>query len=79
MGCFTVFSGFIFGFFLLDSFKNSHSTFLPKVSRFTKQELYILQMRVLLDDPMKGKKNRKIGLGAFKRQGLQTGGSGLIS
>ncbi|KAL4815100.1 major facilitator superfamily domain-containing protein [Aspergillus spinulosporus] len=67
MGSFTVFSGFIFGFFLLDSFKNPHSTFLPKLSRFTERELHILQTRVLLDDPMKGKKKRKIGIGAFKR------------
>ncbi|KAL5049125.1 major facilitator superfamily domain-containing protein [Aspergillus fruticulosus] len=67
MGSFTVLSGFIFGFFLLDSFKNPHSTFLPKVSRFIERELHILQTRVLLDDPMKGKKKRKIGLGAFKR------------
>ncbi|KAL4988825.1 major facilitator superfamily domain-containing protein [Aspergillus falconensis] len=67
MGSFTVLSGFIFGFFLLDPFRNPHSTFLPKVSRFIERELHILQTRVLLDDPMKGKKKRKIGLGAFKR------------
>ncbi|RDW87036.1 Alternative sulfate transporter [Aspergillus mulundensis] len=67
MGSFTVLSGFIFGFFLLDSFKNPHSTFLPKVSRFTERELHILQTRVLLDDPMKGKKKKKIRGDAFKR------------
>ncbi|KAL4938276.1 hypothetical protein BDV06DRAFT_226164 [Aspergillus oleicola] len=67
MGAFTVASGFIFGFFLLDSFRNPHSTFLPGVSWFTERELHILQTRVLVDDPMKGKKKRKIGLGAFKR------------
>ncbi|KAL4782641.1 major facilitator superfamily domain-containing protein [Aspergillus varians] len=67
MGSFTVFSGILFGLFLLDSFKNPHSTFLPKVSFFTERELHILQTRVLIDDPMKGKKKRKIGLGAFKR------------
>ncbi|KAL2836645.1 major facilitator superfamily domain-containing protein [Aspergillus pseudodeflectus] len=67
MGVFTVFSGFIFGFFLLDSFRNPHSTFLPKVNWFTERELHILQTRVLLDDPMKGKKRRKIPLAAFKR------------
>ncbi|KAL4969849.1 major facilitator superfamily domain-containing protein [Aspergillus stella-maris] len=67
MGAFTVFSGFIFGFFLLDSFRNPHSTFLPKVSWFTERELHILQTRVLIDDPMKGKKKRNIGLSAFRR------------
>ncbi|OJJ03028.1 hypothetical protein ASPVEDRAFT_889509 [Aspergillus versicolor CBS 583.65] len=67
MGAFTVLSGFIFGFFLLDSFKNPHSTFLPTVSWFTDRELHILQTRVLLDDPNKGKKKRRIGSGAFKR------------
>ncbi|KAL4747392.1 hypothetical protein BDW72DRAFT_209644 [Aspergillus terricola var. indicus] len=45
MGSFTVLSGFIFGFFLLDSFKNPHSTFLPKLPRFTERELHILQTR----------------------------------
>ncbi|KAL3478257.1 major facilitator superfamily domain-containing protein [Aspergillus californicus] len=67
MGSFTVLSGFIFGFFLLDSFRNPHSTFLPKVSRFTERELHILQTRVLIDDPMKGRKKKTIGLDAFKR------------
>ncbi|OJJ52075.1 hypothetical protein ASPSYDRAFT_165157 [Aspergillus sydowii CBS 593.65] len=67
MGAFTVFSGFIFGFFLLDSFKNPHSTFLPTVSWFTDRELHILQTRVLLDDPNKAKKKHKIGPDAFKR------------
>ncbi|KAL4922001.1 major facilitator superfamily domain-containing protein [Aspergillus aurantiobrunneus] len=67
MGAFTVLSGFIFGLFLLDSFKNPHSTFLPWVSWFSERELHILQTRVLIDDPMKGKKKKKIPLGAFKR------------
>ncbi|KAL4930318.1 major facilitator superfamily domain-containing protein [Aspergillus undulatus] len=67
MGAFTVFSGFIYGFFLLDSFMNPHSTFLPWVSWLSERELHILQTRVLIDDPMKGKKKKKIGLGAFKR------------
>ncbi|KAK3393916.1 major facilitator superfamily domain-containing protein [Podospora didyma] len=67
MGAFTILSGFIFGLFLPDSFKNPHSTFLPKVKIFTERELHILQTRVLLDEPMKGKKKRKINWGAFKR------------
>jgi len=67
MGGFTVVCGFILGFFLPDSFKNPCPSFLPGFSFFTKRELHILQTRVLLDDPMKGKKKKKINLGAFKR------------
>ncbi|KAL5342202.1 major facilitator superfamily domain-containing protein [Aspergillus crustosus] len=67
MGAFTVLSGFIYGLFLPDSFKNPHSPFLPKWERFTPMELHILQTRVLIDDPMKGRKKKKIGAGAFKR------------
>ena len=67
MGLFTILGGFIFGFFLPDSFKNPSSTFLPRVSIFTERELHILQTRVLLDDPMKGKKKRHIGLSAFTK------------
>ncbi|KAJ1327038.1 MFS transporter ACS family pantothenate transporter [Microdochium nivale] len=67
MGAFTILGGFVFGFCLPDSFQNPHSTFLPKFTWFTERELHILQTRVLLDDPMKGKKKNKIGLDAFKR------------
>ncbi|KAK4187935.1 putative transporter [Podospora australis] len=67
MGGFTVICGFVLGFCLPDSFRNPCPTFLPKVSLFTKKELHILQTRVLLDDPMKGKKKKKINLGAFKK------------
>lgn len=67
MGSFTVLCGFILGFFLPDSFKRPHSTFLPRVQVFTDRELHILRTRVLLDDPMKGKKKKSIGLGAFKK------------
>jgi MFS family permease len=67
MGMFTILSGFVFGFCLPDSFRNPHSTFLPKRSWFTERELHILQSRVLLDDPMKGKKKKRIGLPAFKK------------
>ncbi|KAK3044445.1 hypothetical protein LTS18_001269 [Coniosporium uncinatum] len=68
MGAFTLACGFVFGFFLPDSFKNPHSTFLPKsVSLLTERELHILRVRVLLDDPMKGKKKKRIGIAAFKK------------
>jgi MFS family permease len=67
MGAFTVFSGCILGLFLPDSFKNPHSTFLPKYDIFTEREIHILRTRVHLDDPAKGKKKSKIGLGAFKK------------
>lgn len=67
MGVFTIFSGFILGFFLPDSFRNPHSTFLPRVNIFSERELHILKTRVHIDDPMKGKKKKKIGLAAFKK------------
>jgi MFS family permease len=67
MGAFTVASGFVLGFFLPDSFHNPHSAFLPKRQLFTARELHILQNRVLLDDPSKGKKKKHIDRGAFKR------------
>jgi len=40
---------------------------LPKWKLFTDRELYILQNRVLIDDPMKGKKKDRIGLPAFRK------------
>ena len=67
MGAFTVLGGFVFGFFLPDSFRNPRSTFLPNVQWFTERELHILQTRVLIDDPMKGRKKKRIGGDAFKR------------
>ena len=67
MGGFTILSGFIFGFLLPDSLRNPHSTFLPRMTLFTDRELHILQTRTLLDDPMKGKKKKSIGAGAFKK------------
>ncbi len=67
MGAFTVLSGFIFGFCLPDSFKNPCPTFLPGVRVFTERELHILRTRVLIDDPMKGKKKKRIGSSAFKK------------
>jgi hypothetical protein len=67
MGAFTIASGFIFGFFLPDSFKNPHSTFLPKVKIFTDREIHILRTRVLRDEPAKGRKKTRIGWPAFKK------------
>lgn len=67
MGAFTIFSGFILGFFLPDSFKKPRSTFLPWIDIFTEREVHILQTRVLLDDPAKGRKKKKIGAPAFKK------------
>ena len=67
MGGFTILSGFVFGFFLPDSFQNPHSTFAPKWHIFTEREIHILRTRVHMDDPAKGKKKKKIGLAAFKK------------
>src|SRR6186713_736094 len=50
MGTFTIASGFVLGFFLPDSFKNPHSTFLPKWQMFTEREIHILRTRVQFDD-----------------------------
>lgn len=67
MGGFTILSGFVLGFFLPDSFKRPRSTFLSMVNLFTEREIHILNTRVLIDDPMKGKKKKSIGLAAFKK------------
>ncbi|KAK5103979.1 hypothetical protein LTS08_003403 [Lithohypha guttulata] len=67
MGGFTIFCGFILGFFLPDSFKKPRSTFLPMINIFSEREIHILNTRVLIDDPMKGKKKKSIGLTAFKK------------
>lgn len=67
MGGFTILSGFVLGFFLPDSFKRPRSTFLPMVNLFSEREIHILNTRVLIDDPMKGKKKKSIGLAAFKK------------
>lgn len=67
MGGFTILSGFVLGFFLPDSFKRPRSTFLPTVNLFSEREIHILNTRVLIDDPMKGKKKKSIGLAAFKK------------
>lgn len=67
MGLFTIASGVVLGLFLPDSFKNPHSTFLPRVQIFTPREIHILNSRVLMDDPAKGRKKKRIGLPAFKK------------
>lgn len=67
MGAFTIFSGFVLGFLLPDSFKRPRSTFLPWVNIFNEREVHILQSRVLLDDPAKGRKKKRIGTLAFKK------------
>jgi MFS family permease len=67
MGIFTILSGCILGFCLPDSFKNPHSTFLPKWKMFSEREIHILNSRVLLDDPAKGRKKKSIGRPAFKK------------
>ncbi|KAI0177976.1 major facilitator superfamily domain-containing protein [Pestalotiopsis sp. NC0098] len=67
MGCFTICCGIILGFCFPDSFRNPHSTFLPRYHIFTPTELHILRTRVILDDPMKGEKRERIGKAAFKR------------
>ncbi|KAG7293701.1 hypothetical protein NEMBOFW57_003758 [Staphylotrichum longicolle] len=67
MGGFTLLSGVVLGLCLPDSFRNPCPSFLPGKALFTERELHILQTRVLMDDPMKGKKKKSINLGAFKR------------
>ena len=67
MGAFTILSGCVLGCCLPDSFKNPHSTFLPKWDMFSEREIYILNKRVKLDDPAKGKKKKSIGAAAFKK------------
>src|ERR1700761_4826494 len=67
MGSFTILSGCVLGCFLPDSFKKPHSTFAPKWKIFSDREIYILNKRVMLDDPAKGRKKKRIGLPAFKK------------
>jgi MFS family permease len=66
MGSFTCVIGLILGFLLPDSSGKPHSAFLPGVSIFSQREVHILKTRVLLDDPMKGQKKKRIGLVSFK-------------
>ncbi|KAK3697888.1 hypothetical protein LTR37_017205 [Vermiconidia calcicola] len=71
MGVFTILCGCVLGFCLPDSFKNPHSTFAPKWNIFSERELYILNKRVKLDDPAKGRKKKRIGSAAFKKAQLE--------
>lgn len=67
MGSFTLVCGVILGLFLPDSFARPYSSFLPKRAFLTPREIHILRTRVLLDDPAKGQKKKRIGLPAFKK------------
>jgi MFS family permease len=67
MGSYTCVNGIVFGFLLPDFSRNPHSAFLPRVSLFSKRQMHILKTRVLLDDPMKGQKKKRIGLVSFKK------------
>jgi MFS family permease len=67
MGSFTCLIGLILGFLLPDSARNPHSAFLPGVTIFSQREIHILKTRVLIDDPMKGQKKKRIGLVSFKK------------
>lgn len=79
MGTFTLASGLVFGFFLPDSSRNPHSAFLPRVRIFSEREAHIMRCRVLLDDPAKGRKKKKIGLPAFKKAVSESVPSGCFS
>jgi MFS family permease len=67
MGSHTCVNGIVFGFLLPDSSRKPYSAFLPQVSLFSKRQMHILKTRVLLDDPMKGQKKKRIGLVSFKK------------
>ncbi|EJT74858.1 hypothetical protein GGTG_08696 [Gaeumannomyces tritici R3-111a-1] len=67
MGGFTLVSGVVLGVFLPDSFRSPRSSFLPRRQIFTEREIHILRTRVTMDDPMKGKKKKKIGKAGFKK------------
>lgn len=67
MDAFTIASGFVLGFFLLDSFQHPHGTFAPKWQIFSERQIHILRIRVQPDDPSKGEKRKTIGLAAFRK------------
>ncbi|XEV07455.1 hypothetical protein FSHL1_012742 [Fusarium sambucinum] len=66
MGGFTMLCGLILGLFLPDSIHKPTTFFLPQYRVFTERELYILQSRIILDDPSKQERRKKIGAAAFK-------------
>ncbi|XMA13595.1 hypothetical protein WAI453_006386 [Rhynchosporium graminicola] len=65
MGVFTYMSGCVLGLSLPESFKKHSSAFLSKRNIFTERELHILRSRVLMIEPMKDKKKKRIGKAAF--------------
>ncbi|KAG8164240.1 hypothetical protein KVR01_006158 [Diaporthe batatas] len=67
MGIFTILVGCLFGFVFPDSFKKPYCPFAPGRQVFTDRELYILNTRVILDDPLKGHKKKHIDRAAFKK------------
>ncbi|KAI7784942.1 alternative sulfate transporter [Diaporthe eres] len=67
MGIFTIFVGCLFGLVFPDSFKKPYCPFAPGRQVFTDRELYILNTRVILDDPLKGHKKKHIDRKAFKK------------
>lgn len=67
MGIFTILVGCLFGFVFPDSFKKPYCPFAPGRQVFTDRELYILNTRVILDDPLKGHKKKHIDREAFKK------------
>lgn len=67
MGLFTILVGLLFGLVFPDSFKKPYCPFAPRRRVFTDRELYILNTRVILDDPLKGHKKKHIGRKAFKK------------
>lgn len=66
-GLFTILCAIILGFLLPESFQKPRATFLPQRRIFNEREVYILNTRVSLDDPMKAKKKPTIPYGAFKQ------------
>lgn len=66
MGGFTMLSGVILGLLLPDSIHKPTSFFLPRYRVFSDRELHILRARIILDDPGKQERRKKIGTAAFK-------------
>lgn len=54
MGLFTITSGFVLALLLPDSVRRPRPWLLPRITYFTERERYILEQRLLADDPGKG-------------------------